>query len=131
MPGPVSLTITCPTPAPSGHVDRDLAAGRRRVQRVRDEVRDDLQDAVAVAEHDGLRRGVHLQLDAGARGPPRAARRPRARRASSEVDLLDVERERARLEPREVEQVADQPLQAPGLGEHDLERRLAARPRRR
>ena len=41
-----------------------------------------------------------------------------------DVDLLDVERELARLETGEVEQVADQPLQAAGLRKHDLERRL-------
>ena len=53
-----------------------------------------------------------------------ALRAGRALAHGDEVDLLDVERERARLEAGEVEQVADQPLQAPGLGEHDLERRL-------
>ena len=37
---------------PRADVDRDLAVRRRRMQRVRDEVGDDLQDAVAVAEHD-------------------------------------------------------------------------------
>ena len=55
-PGPCRSRSTCPTPLAERHVDGDLAAGGRRVQRVRDEVRDDLQDAVAVAEHDGLRR---------------------------------------------------------------------------
>ena len=64
---------------------------------------------------------------AGRRWRPRASSRcaPAARsQTASEVDLLDVEREAARLEAGEVEQVADQPLQAPGLREHDLERRL-------
>ncbi len=41
-----------------------------------------------------------------------------------EIDLLAVQREAPGLELREVEQVADQALQAVGLGEHDVERRL-------
>ena len=42
-----------PDPFAERHVDRHLAVGRRRVQGVRDEVGDDLQDAIAVAAHDG------------------------------------------------------------------------------
>ena len=121
MPGPGVAHDDLPHAVGERHVDGDLAAGRRRVQRVRDEVRDDLQDAVAVAEHDRRARGEHLQLDlAGARLLALGADRSLA--DVEEVDLLDVERELARLEAREVEQVADQALQAPGLGEHDLER---------
>ena len=48
-----------------------------------------------------------------------------------ERDVLAVEREAPRLELGEVEQIADQALQAVGLGEHDLERRARARPGRR
>ena len=124
MPGPVSLTITCPTPAPSRDVDRHVAADGRRVERVRDQVGDDLQDAIAVAEHDGPRGDAHLQIDA-ARAGLLALGAGGALAQGDDVDLLDVERELARLETGEVEQVADQPLQAAGLREHDLERRLA------
>ena len=55
MPGPVSLTTTRPDALAERDVDRDLATGGRRVQGVRDEIRDDLQHAVAVAEHDRAR----------------------------------------------------------------------------
>ena len=72
----------------------------------------------------GLAADAHLQIDAGARGLL-ALRADRALAEGDDVDLLDVERELARLQTGEVEQVADQPLQAPGLREHDLERRLA------
>ena len=44
-------------------VDGDVAVGRRRMQGVRDEVRDDLQHAIAVAEHDRLAVGAHVQVD--------------------------------------------------------------------
>ena len=130
MPGPVSLTITCPTPAPtatstvtspptgvacSAFVTRFVTICRMRSPS---------------PSTTGSRGDVHLQVDAAAAGLL-ALGAGRALADGDEVDLLDVERELARLEAGQVEQVADQALQAPGLGEHDLERRLAAPPRRR
>ena len=93
------------------------------MQGVRDEIGDDLQDPVAVADDDRLRlraaRAVELPAARSSRWAPAALSH-----TVDQVDLLHVERELARLEMREVEQVADQALQAAGLGEHDLERRL-------
>ena len=55
-----------------------------------------------------------LELDAGRRGrPPRSAAPPRARRR--EVDLLVVDDELAPVHARQVEEVANEPLEAPRL----------------
>ena len=94
------------------------------MERVRDQVGDDLQDAIAVAEHHGPRGDADLQIDAApasllalrADGALAGGRRRRPPR---------LERELARLQPSQIEQVADQPLETPGLSQHDLERRVA------
>ena len=112
-------------PSAERHVDRDLAVGRRRVQRVRDEVRDDLQDAVAVA---AARRAspsaFTCSLTLARRGPPRAARRPHARRrrARSTSSTLS-ENLRVSSRARSSRSPISRCRRA-GLGEHDLERRL-------
>ena len=119
----MSLTTTSPAAVRLRDLDGDLTVGGRRMQGVRDEVGDDLQDPVAVADDDRLRLGIDMQLEVPAAGLL-ALGAGRALADVEQVDLLDVERELARLETREVEQVADQALQAAGLGEHDVERRL-------
>ena len=106
-----------------GEREVDTPSRRRPLDRVRDQVRDDLQDAVAVGDEHGVTVELELVLDA-ARVRLRRERRVGALAEHAHVDLLAPEREAARVELREVENVTDEPLEPHRLLRDDLERAL-------
>src|SRR6185437_11393472 len=112
------LTVT------PGEREIDAAARRRPAERVRDEVRDDLEHPVAVShEHRALPQ-LELVVDV-ARPRLLSERVVRTLAESPHVHLLAQEGEAARVELREVEDVAHEALEPlPLLGDH-LERPLA------
>jgi hypothetical protein len=120
IPMPVSATTSSARRRPSSSAHRDPTL-ERELQRVREEVQDDLRPHVAV-DVDRLRqrRAVDLEREAGAL-EGRAEHARELGRVLREVDRSEA-RVARRLEPREVEQAVDeqeQPL-----------RRCAAPPRR-
>ena len=126
-PGPVSATRS----SPRRRGDRDAAARRRRADRVLDQVREHLEHAVGVGRRRRAPSDVGGERDADAarlglvpRRPPRAA--SSARSTGSRRD-----REHALVQPRQVEQVAHEPLEPLRLGDDDARRPSAARSRRR
>ena len=126
-PGPESATSIRHAAAGRRRRDPDDAAGRRPAHGVLDQVRDDLQDPVAVAGH-GADVGLP-QLEVEVAGARRlAVGRLAAGQELVQVDLVVPEREPVGLELREVEQVADQPLQPRRLGGRS---RRTPRPARR
>ena len=118
-PGPSSTTSSRPGPArirtvpPAGS-----SAG------VLDEVRERLEHAIRIADRDRRR----APPGPGARRRTSARRlrdaRTAAHRELGEIERLGADRERAAAQPREVEQVADEPLEAPRLPlDHEPRRR--------
>ena len=107
---PVSATATLTSPfcAPSAEVD--ATARGRPMERVGEQVRDDLQHPVAVGdEHRSL---AELQVVLDPAGPRLLGeRRVGALAEAPHVDLLAQEREAARVELGEVEDVTDEPLE--------------------
>ena len=113
MPGPWSRTLTATTPSSSARGDLDLVAGDRVLDRVREQVPEQLAEPLAVALHRrergrDARRHAHLVLPEGDDG---------GRLADELLDVHGVEgvRERARLDARRVEDVADQVGEPRGL----------------
>ena len=100
---------------PLCELERDAAAVRRRVERVREEVPDDLQHAIAVGRDDGPRLHLLVIVD---RPPARLFAEPVVRLVDElhHVDLLRGDREAVRVELREIEDVADEPLEPLRLG---------------
>src|SRR5581483_8886291 len=113
-----------------GHADRavarrqlelDATAGRRPVDRVPEQVRDDLEDTVAVGHEHGA--AVERELVVELPGPRLGRERGVGALAEdAHVDLLAEQGEAPRVELREVEHVADEALEADGLLGHDVER---------
>ena len=113
---------------------RDLARARghayasargRDPQRVLDQVPEQLQHAIRIAGRGSCSVDPGLQLDFE---PPRGRFVPshRFRRRRREVDRPGMHAEFALVHPREIEQVADQPLEPPGLLRDRLGRLLDA-----
>ena len=71
IPGPVSSTATWTVPFVRCELEADPAAVGRRAERVREQVVDDLEHAVAVGDDHRLRADVDAVVD---RAPPRLAR---------------------------------------------------------
>ena len=93
---------------------------RRFTQRVLDEVRRDLEDAVCVTGHPRLARDgaqVDAELPRGRLVAPRSLARD-----LGEVDRLRPHRELGTVHAREVEQVANEPLEPAALGADDARR---------
>ena len=115
MPGPVSSTATETRPFCGAELELDPAAVGRPAERVREQVGDDLQHAVAV--RDDRRRSCTLACRTRSRAvaPPRRtptyawSHEPPMSTSSSST------REPVRLELGEVEHVADEPLEALAL----------------
>ena len=122
MPRPVSCTTTSTAP----YVDRALdahAPGPRVLERVRDEVPEDLDEPVAVA-HD-LRQGGQVLLE----GEPAAIRLDpegggHVAEDGHEVDELPAELHPARLDLGDVQEIVDQRAQPVGALGRDLEEAL-------
>ena len=112
IPTPVSVTSIRAPSARGRDVDRDRAAARRELDRVADEVGDDLADPLRVVADPDRRVG---QVQATAR-TPRARPRPRVcstadldRRA--QVVRAEVEQDEPGVELRELEQVLGEPVE--------------------
>ena len=114
MPGTV---VTDPEIQVAGAVDRELDddGGRRVLQRVLHEVRDDLREPIGVRVGRERRRALDLQRDVQLhrRGPERV---DRGAHGVGRVDRARRERELAGVEPGEVQQVGDEALEPAGLG---------------
>ena len=94
----------------------------RPAERVREQVRDHLQDAVAVGD-DRRRLGILVEPEVDLAAPRLLAEaRMRALDEHPHVDLLRVDREPVRVQLREVEHVADEPLEPDRLAGDDVER---------
>ena len=98
----------------------DAAPVRSPAERIREQVRDDLQDAVAVGDDHGLGREVLRVVDP-ARLRLLAERRVRLLDEPRHVDLLVANRESARVELGQVEDVADKSLEPARLGRNHVE----------
>ena len=102
--------------------DRDGAAVRGPAERVREQVRDHLQHAVAVGD-DRRRLGILVEPELDLAAPRLLAEaRMRALDEHPHVDLLRVDREPVGVQLREVEHVADEPLEPDRLAGDDVER---------
>ena len=114
MPGPVSATRT----SPGARRDGDAAAGRRRAHRVLDQVREHLQHAVGV----GRRRRAPF-TSAPSETPTRRAsascRATASAASAARSTARGVTANDALVQPRQVEQVAHEPLEPLRLGDHD------------
>ena len=103
--------------------DPHRAAGGGRAQGVLDEVRERLEHAIRVADRPGVGLRQGLEPD-----PERACgdlvTLNGEHRELREIERLGANRERAAAEPREVEQVADEPLEASRLPLDHEPRRL-------
>ena len=120
MPRPSSATLNSDVAVDSARRQRDDAAGRRELDGVRQQVRQRLHDAVGVGPHDALDLA-----------PGRPRRRPRRRRGtttrrlsatrSATAHALLVQHDGARLDALDVEDVVDQPDQAVGVLDRDLD----------
>ena len=122
MPGPVSRTSIWTTPFGRRGAERDDAAVGRPAERVREQVRDHLQHAVAVGD-DRRRVGILVELEVDLAAPRLLAEaRVGALDEHADVDLLRVHREPVRVELRQVEHVADEPLEPDRLAGDDVER---------
>ncbi len=131
----MSATVKSPGPAEI----RNRATGRRRADRVFDQVREHLENAVRIGGRGSGAVGLGGKVDAYvARGGPMAAER--VLHDLSEVDRLEVDGERALVQPSQVEQVTHEPLESlrlrhddPGRRrhvEHTVEERFAVAPDR-
>ena len=104
------MSATASSPGRGAHGDR--AAGGRRAERVLDQVREHLQHAVGVGDARAprpvasSRSATPTRLGLGRVAADRLARRRSARSTSSRWTEND-----ALVQPREVEQVADEPLE--------------------
>ena len=108
MPAPVSRTRQHRVVALLGQADVDLVAAVRELDRIRQQVPDDLLQAAGVAgDERGAARGVDAQRD-----PPRVGGRlDRVHRGlddGGEIDRLHLEPHRAANHPGHVEQVLDE-----------------------
>ena len=126
IPGPVSSTATWMFPFSELRCRPTLPAVRRPAERVREQVRDDLQDAVAVG-HDHRLGGHLLRVVDLPLLRLLAEREVRLLEQPGHVDLLVADREAPRVELREVEHVADEPLEPHRLGGDHVERGRAQR----
>ena len=104
----------------------DAAAFRRPAERVREQVRDDLEHAVAVRDDHRLRADVGAVVDRATPGDV-SERRERALAQLLHVDLFLQHREPVRVELRKIEHVADEPLEPHRLLPDHAERRLLHR----
>ena len=127
IPGPVSSTATLDRPVRRASSRLIRAAVRRRAERVREQVADDLEHAVAVGDDHRARADLDAVVD---RAPPRlvAERLVGLLDELLHVDLLAQDGEAVGVELREVEDVADEPLEPPRLRLDDLERARRAAP---
>ena len=127
MPGPVVLDRDVHGAVLLRELERDPTAVGRRLERVREQVPDDLQHAVAVGLDHRARAHLAAKVD-------RAALRllavalVRLGDELAHVDLLLHHREPVGVELREVEDVADEALEPLRLPLHRLERLLLAAP---
>ena len=108
-------------PFSCAELELDPAAVRRRAERVREQVVDDLQHAVAVGDDHRPGADVDAVVDR-ARAGLLAERLVGLLDELLHVDLLAQHGEAVGVELREVEDVADEPLEPPRLGLDDLER---------
>jgi hypothetical protein len=113
----VDVTVVGPGP------NLDLVAGHRVLGRVRDEVEQELTEALPVAPH-GRQRIAHLRHDLHLVVSELDQRR-RFAHELGQVDVREDVRKRARLDPRRVEHVADQRRKAIGLLLDEREEGLA------
>ena len=123
IPGPLSSIATRTVPFDCSRLSSTRPPSG--VQRnAFEEVRDDLQHAVAVGLQDRLRSDLAAVLD---RASPRflAERRVRALAERLHVDLFLEQREAVRVELRQIEDVADEPREAFRLGCDHVERLVA------
>ena len=101
--------------------EADGAATRRETDRVRSEILQRLLQAILIAHHDaGVVINVGLDRDAGLRQRPLVPLRD-AREDLLELHRLVTQRAAAALEFREIEQVPDEVLEAPGFVADDPE----------
>src|SRR5207249_1311575 len=102
-------------------VELDSATVGSPAERVREQVRDDLQHSVAVGDDHWLRRRRAPVVD---RAPARLLRESRVRAIAEplHVDLLAREREAMTLELREIEHFSDETLEPARLLGDYLER---------
>ena len=121
IPGPVSVTDDRHLAVGPAEPEVDASALRRPVERVREEVRDDLQHAVAVGDEHRSLPEREVVLDA-ARPRLLGEGRVGALAEGAHVDLLAQDREAASVELGQVENVSHETLQPQRLlGDH-LER---------
>ncbi len=107
MPRPVSLHLDHRAPVDGGDPDRDRPAGRSELERVGQQVLDDLREPVAVGRHDH-RREVARERDARAVRPARE-QRERVAGDDRHVDRSAVERSVADSEAESVSRSATRP----------------------
>ena len=107
----------------AGHVDRCVR--RRELDGIRDQIDDHLQDAVGIDQQ--LRgRGLHGDPDAGAIGH-RLHRLGGLLEQLGDLHRLAAQLHAARLHLLQIEDVVDQPAEAVGVGERDVEHALPLR----
>ena len=99
-----------------GRAQRDLARPRRVAHGVLDEVHDDLVDALGVAR--GLQPGGRVDREDDVLGRVQARLARGALEHVADGERADVERLVAGLQPREVEQLGDEPAEPARLREH-------------
>ena len=131
MPRPSSTTAKRTNASSLVMRDVDRAAVRRVLDGVVEQVREDLAQLVRVG---GDRRHVRARPRGRAsRFPGRCARRgsTTADASSRRVAALDLDVQRARLEPAHPEDVVDDPREPLGLGGDDVEQPLTLRARAR
>ena len=124
MPGPESPTVTLTVPFVCIELERDPPAVGRRPERVREQVPDDLQHAVAVGDDHRPVAGLLAVVDRAAARLV-AERLVRLVEQLPHVDLLGEDGEAVRVELGEIEDVADEPLEPLRLGLHRRERDVA------
>ena len=105
-----------------GHeLEIDATPVRRPPERIAEEIRDDLQHAIAVREDDGrLRDALEPVVDL-ATASLLGEGVVRVVEDASQVDLLLTNREAVRLQLREIENVPHEPFESVGLGRDHVE----------
>ena len=131
MPTPVSATRTSTEPLRRVRRHRDRPARRREPHRVVDQVEQHLVHPLAVGV-DGRQIGGQLALDDDAAVRARDLDlRQHLRHERRQRHLLAEQRQLAGLQPRELQQLLDQPAEPLRLRQHHLQRlRDPAAPRR-
>ena len=122
MPGPSSSTSRrAPVGSRRPRAPSTVPVGRRVAHRVLDEVRDDLVQALGV----GVEREVARHASRSSKRTSVACSCDSRTACSSigrDVEQVAIERQRARLEAGEVEQLLHEPAEALDLGEHRAQR---------